>query len=81
MEFDYYLHKSEGMVDDYFGHIGEPIKVSAAKHYARKISGFRATKVPQGSSMRAVLTKAIVDDGMSLNCTLAKQIFEKFCDA
>lgn len=40
----YYLHKSLGFVDDYFGDIGPKVHTNIFRYYLMKILGYRVTK-------------------------------------
>ena len=79
MEYDYYLHKSEGFLGDYFGEVGKPIKVSQAKYYYEKARKARATKVPKDSPMEIVLLQAIINEGIHPTSYSAKELFKAYC--
>ncbi len=75
---DHYGHKSQGFIGDYFGDIGEPVKISRAKYYAIKAAGYRVTKVPAGSHVKAVMIKALIDAGISLESYTAERILNQY---
>lgn len=62
-KYDYYLHRSGGRAFDYFGFIGTPFQVSMIRWYIFKLFGYRATRVPRGSSVRRVMVRATIAKG------------------
>ena len=79
MKYDYYMHRSTGYVGDYFGSIGEPLKVSAARYYFCKPLKYRVTKVPKGSSLCAVIEQAISNHWMANDSFSAEKLRKRYC--
>ena len=50
-------------VYNYFGHIGDPFRVSYLRYLLYKALGFRATAVPDGTSKTEVLVQASIENG------------------
>lgn len=75
---DYYAFRSEVFVGDYFGDIGTPVKVSYVTYKYLKINGYRTVEVPAGTSMKAMLTKVLIDSGVDLKSYKAEETFKKY---
>jgi hypothetical protein len=43
MKKKYYIHRSLGFVEDYFGHIGPKVKVSCFRYWIMRILGYRTS--------------------------------------
>ena len=76
MKYDYYIHRSCGFCEDYFGRIGDPVKISFFKYYVMKLR-YRTTKVLSGSSLKDVLTQALNNSETQLDSYSAKKLYEK----
>lgn len=68
MKYDYYAHESRGYINDYFGDIGRPVKISKWAYIWLKFRGFRVTKVRKNSNMVVVMAQALLNDGIHPKC-------------
>ncbi len=79
MKYDYYRHKTLGFHGDYYGKIGEPVKVDPVLYQFLRITGYRVTKVIKGSRIKAVLQQSILNQGWSLDSIAAKELIAEYC--
>lgn len=64
MKYEYYLHRSGGILFDHFGGIGTPFKVSAIRGILSKWFGWCLTPARPGSSTKSVYTRAALVRGV-----------------
>jgi len=80
MGYDYYLHRNRCFIDNYFGRIGKPVKVSATRYYLWKAMGYRATKVKKGTPVVEVIVQAAINSGYHPNSYHVEKIRETGAD-
>jgi hypothetical protein len=76
-KMEYYIHKSMGFHNDYFGEIGEPLKVSRLKAFVMNLLGYRVTKVPDNTSTTEIKVIAAINNGAHPNSYMVQKIREK----
>jgi hypothetical protein len=64
MKYEYYLHRSGGVVFDHFGGIGRPFKVGFFSMLLAKLLGRAVTPCPPGCSERRVYIRAALMRGV-----------------
>lgn len=79
MIYDYYLHRGWDSPIDYLDDLGEPYKVPRLKWSYMRSQGYRATKVPEGSTMLAVVLQAVINCGAHPTSYFCNKAIESFC--
>ncbi len=79
MKCEYYMHRSEGVVGDYFGYIGTPFRVHMLQYYFFTAMRYRTTRVPKGSTVCEVIEQAIDNHYMHPTSFSAEKLRDKYC--
>lgn len=59
----YYLHHNLSFVQNYFGYVGIPFEVSYLRYLWAKMTGYRTTVAPAGTSLKEVMVIAAIKAG------------------
>ena len=77
MKYDYYMHRSGGFINDYFGYVGDPFKVCWFKYWFFGTCGYKVTRVPKNSTMKVILTQSLINAEIHLESHAAEELFKK----
>ena len=79
-KYEYYKHKNMSYTQNYFGCIGEPVKIGFLEFCVYSILGYRTTKVPKGTSKTEVIVAAAIKSGAHPNSYRVEKIRERGFD-